>query len=148
MLTVELLQVDDFDRAYAVFNKVTSTNWTYSLFMQSAIKGHSVVAKKDEQVVGYCICSKVLDELSIEDIAVSKDFLRQGVAKEMLTFLANQSIGWQVNSILLEVRRSNKPARNLYKRSGYELVAERKAYYPAYKGAEKEDALVLKYLVA
>jgi len=148
MLQVNELVLSDFDATYKVFSSITSTNWTYSLFMQSAIKGHSVVAKKNNEVVGYCICSKVLDELSIEDIAVSPSSLRQGIAAHMIKCVIDIATVEFVNAIFLEVRRSNKAARNLYKSAGFEKVGERKNYYPAYKSAEKEDALVLKYFVS
>lgn len=147
MMQVEVLQSPDFDASYAVFSQISTTNWSASVFMQSAAQGHSLLVKSDAKIIAYCMCSKVLDELSIEDIAVCDEWLRKGVAKTMLNRLIDMARDEFINGIFLEVRRSNKAARALYRSMGFELVGERKNYYPAFKGAEKEDALVLKYFV-
>ena len=45
-----------------------------------------------------------------------------------------------VDTLLLEVRKTNKPAIALYKKYGFKKIGERKAYYPSEHG--REDAVM------
>jgi ribosomal-protein-alanine N-acetyltransferase len=47
-----------------------------------------------------------------------------------------------VLTLWLEVRLSNLPAQKLYDRLGFNLVTQRKNYYPA-ENNKREDALIM-----
>jgi ribosomal-protein-alanine N-acetyltransferase len=48
-----------------------------------------------------------------------------------------------MESIFLEVRYGNQPAKNLYQKFGFEQVGLRKDYYPLISGG-REDAIIMK----
>ena len=59
-----------------------------------------------------------------------------------------EKVFWQVReekleSIMLEVRKSNESAINLYKNKGFESIAERKGYYKN----PVEDAIIMKKMM-
>jgi ribosomal-protein-alanine N-acetyltransferase len=76
-------------------------------------------------------------EIDIVDIFVDEKFRRQGVASELLTELFDK---YPDHVIFLEVRQSNIPAINLYRKFGFEQFNIRKNYYKN----PTEDALAMK----
>lgn len=77
------------------------------------------------------------DEAQIIDIFVEPEQRRQGLAEKTLRdWLAKLPHGTKV---VLEVRLSNIPARNLYTKLGFSELYKRKDYY----ANPKEDALIL-----
>lgn len=98
-----------------------------------------VVAEgEDGTVLGYGEVRAILDEGTLEKIAVAPPFRRQGVAEEILK--AYLRLGRAHLAFLtLEVRASNAPAIALYRKHGFEEAGRRKNYYtkPA------EDAIIM-----
>ena len=99
-----------------------------------------LVAESDGQVVGYVGSQSVMDEADMMNIAVSPDFRRMGIAREMVSRLINVLSGKQVHSLTLEVRTSNDGAIALYEQMGFELVGVRPNYYHN----PKEDAKIMR----
>lgn len=95
-------------------------------------------------VVGFCSYWHVVDEVHINNVAVSPAFRRQGVAAALLRHLIDHARAARTARILLEVRRSNTAARELYERAGFALLGVRTGYY----SAPVEDALVLALTVS
>ncbi len=91
------------------------------------------------RIVAFCAYWRVVDELHINNLAVLPEWRRQGIAAAMLTRVLADGRTLGAASVLLEVRRSNQVALELYCRFGFVIVASRRDYYshPA------EDALVL-----
>lgn len=96
-----------------------------------------LVAEEDGGIVGFLAFEKILDEGSVELIAVEKQHRRRGIARGMLTLA--MSAFEDLRTVTLEVRRSNMPAIALYESLGFSQIAVRKNYY-AELG---EDALVM-----
>jgi ribosomal-protein-alanine N-acetyltransferase len=118
--------------------------WTEEAFRREARSGRhgfSVVAEIPEtgRLVGYMIAWLVADEGHLGNIAVAPDYRRQGLAQRFLDLLEEAARKRQARLLTLEVRRSNRPARDLYEKNGYYPVMIRKAYYTD----NREDALVL-----
>jgi ribosomal-protein-alanine N-acetyltransferase len=84
---------------------------------------------------------KVLDEVTLMDIVVSKSHQGKGLGKILLQHLLEQCNQDNIQQIWLEVRESNTIAINLYDNAGFILVEQRANYYPSAKG--KEDALIM-----
>ncbi|MDR1361132.1 MAG: ribosomal protein S18-alanine N-acetyltransferase [Rickettsiales bacterium] len=85
----------------------------------------------------------VLDEAELYHIAVHPDFRRGGIANSLLVCMENELKKQSVKKIFLEVRVSNKPAIELYKKNGYEQISVRKNYY--YDNGE--DAFVMSKII-
>lgn len=96
-----------------------------------------LVAEEDEHIVAFLAFEKILDEGSVEMIAVAPSFRRRGLAKNLLE-LTMSFIGG-LCKVTLEVRASNTPAIRLYESLGFSPIAVRRAYY----ADNGEDALVM-----
>ena len=99
-----------------------------------------LVALEGDVVIGYVGSQTVLGETDMMNIAVHPDYRNQGVAKNLIQTLMDTLSGQGSHSLMLEVRQSNEPAKNLYASLGFETVGIRKNYYRN----PKEDALILR----
>jgi len=96
----------------------------------------------EDQLAAYMVVDCIVDEMSLQNIAVNKFFRRQGLAKYLL------SLCWdifpQAQNLFLEVRASNTPAIELYALLDFCEVGVRNNYYPAANG--REDAVIMAQL--
>lgn len=98
-----------------------------------------VVAVKDNVVIGYGGFWIILDEGHITNIAVHPEYRRIGAGQLMLSKLINISKELSLCAMTLEVRKSNIPAQNLYKKFGFIEEGIRKKYY----ADNNEDAIIM-----
>jgi ribosomal-protein-alanine N-acetyltransferase len=97
------------------------------------------VAVEDGQVLGYGALSWVLDEGSLDNIAVEPACRRKGVAQALLDDMVAQAKTQALAFITLEVRQHNEPAISLYAKNGFQVVGRRKNYYEK----PREDAILM-----
>ena len=83
--------------------------------------------------------SSVLDEGSLDNIAVAPDRRRQGIADALLTAVEARARAMELRFITLEVRASNGPAAALYAKHGFVPVGRRTNYYEK----PREDAILM-----
>ena len=117
--------------------------WTREMY-QAELDNRGVsycyAAKDDEgTIVGFCSFWRVVDELHINNLAVTPSRRRSGVATALLRRVLSEGIALGATRATLEVRRSNEAARLLYERFGFAVTSVRRAYYTK----PVEDALVL-----
>jgi ribosomal-protein-alanine N-acetyltransferase len=91
------------------------------------------------QLVAYCACWMVFDELHINSLAVEFAWRRRGLARQLLVDVFREAVRDGARSATLEVRRSNDAAIALYDRLGFRVEGVRRDYYQE----PREDALVL-----
>ena len=90
-------------------------------------------------LVGYCACWIVFDELHINSLAVDESVRRQGIARRLLDQVVRDAIAEGARMATLEVRQSNVPARALYEGLGFRIEGVRRNYYQD----PREDGLIL-----
>ncbi|MBS5546675.1 MAG: ribosomal protein S18-alanine N-acetyltransferase [Lachnospiraceae bacterium] len=91
------------------------------------------------QVVGYCVFRSLGDEGELQRIAVEPESQGQGIARKLMEAMATIARMKGVRQMSLEVRESNRRARNLYESCGFSQEAVRRGYYHN----PKEDALIM-----
>lgn len=84
-------------------------------------------------------------EVELLNIGVAEDSQGHGIGENLLKACLKLAPE-KTENCFLEVRRSNIPAINLYKKLGFQQIAERKQYYRFANGLS-EDALVFKKLL-
>ena len=99
-----------------------------------------LVALEGETVAGYVGSQTVLGETDMMNIAVHPDHRRQGTAEALVSALVEMLRKQGSHCLTLEVRDSNEPARNLYRKLGFVQVGRRRNYY----FSPREDALILR----
>lgn len=98
-----------------------------------------LIAEKDGIVVGYAGVWLILDEGHITNIAVHPEFRGIGAGDMLLEALMELCRLEGINSMTLEVRRSNNIAQSLYKKHGFIEEGIRKNYY----SDTNEDAIIM-----
>ena len=98
-----------------------------------------LIAEKGFKTVGYVSINTALDEGYINNIAVKKEFRRQGIAEKLLKALDRKAKELSLAFLSLEVRQSNSGAIALYQMCGYKNMGVRKNFYDA----PKEDAVIM-----
>lgn len=107
-------------------------SWSEESFILSM--NNTLVADSNGEILGYIVISKIQNEINIDNIAVRPDMRQKGIGSSLLEFVIKEN----PNSIFfLEVRPSNTPAINLYKKFGFKEMYIRKNYYI------NEDAIIM-----
>ena len=99
------------------------------LYMCKSPNTYAVAVMIDGRLAAYGGCEFVPPEANIVNIATHPDFRRRGCASALIDALEEFLSSKGVDSIFLEVRVSNTPARALYERKGFCTVGVRKNYY-------------------
>ncbi|MBE6645082.1 MAG: ribosomal-protein-alanine N-acetyltransferase [Ruminococcaceae bacterium] len=80
-------------------------------------------------VAAYIIGRQITPEGEIYRIATLPDKRRRGIAYRLLDYTVKCERGRGLESLFLEVREKNTPARNLYSSYGFKEIGLRKNYY-------------------
>ncbi len=99
--------------------------------------------RDNAQLLAFIIWQQGPFELQIFNIAVDPEQRRRGLARRLLGHAAEYAQAQQLDSVFLEVRRSNAAAISLYDACGFHEVGCRRAYYPQSERGGAEDALLM-----
>ena len=91
--------------------------------------GMCFTALEEGQPIAYMLGKKILPEGEIYRIAVREDKRQRGIGYRLLSYALKTERGSGVETVFLEVRKQNQPARALYRSYGFTEIGERKNYY-------------------
>lgn len=121
----------DLPALAAIETECIAEPWSLRSFeSEFAANGAIFLAAEDENgtICGFITASSVLDEVSINNVAVSALYRRKGIAQLLMGKLWEYAEEFAA-FVTLEVRESNLPAISLYEKLGYERVGLRKNFY-------------------
>ncbi len=127
------MRLSDLDEVLAIESYSFPTPWKRSMYEHDLLRNpyarFFVALNEQDEVVGYIGGWFVYEECHIGTIAVRRDLRGRGIAKLLLRHVARQALREGLDYIILEVRVSNQPAINLYRKLGFRQVGLRKGYY-------------------
>ncbi len=88
-----------------------------------------LVATINDLIVGFINYWHTFDSATVCQIAVNKNYRKQGIAFLLMKELLNDCFAERIKEITLEVRENNLPAIKLYEKTGFETVLVKKNYY-------------------
>lgn len=134
---------DDIPAIAEIEKRCFSMPWSEKSLREFCVYpfGRILTAELDGQVAGYITYSQIFEEVQIANVAVAPGFRRMGIAEKLIRRLLSDGIDNNSETVFLEVRESNIPARSLYEKCGFYVVGERKGYY----SNPKEDAVLMNY---
>jgi len=108
-----------------------------------------VVAEENGEVIGYMMCrielglsnfgfGGLLKKGHIVSVAVLPKYRRKGVAQALIAKATEGMLAYNAKQCFLEVRVTNTPAVNLYKKLGFDVTRTIHGYY-----ADGEDAYIM-----
>lgn len=140
-LSFRTMHRDDLKQIMEVEEQAYTHPWTIGIFRDCLRVHRCWVAMQDEIIVGYAILMMAPGESHVLNLCVKPDQQRKGIGRALLRLLMEKSEQSGVDMILLEVRRSNQSAIDLYLSEGFHELGVRKGYYPSDSG--REDAIIL-----
>ncbi|MEM1602187.1 MAG: ribosomal protein S18-alanine N-acetyltransferase [Candidatus Bathyarchaeia archaeon] len=152
--TLRRFRLEDLDQVMYINRTCLPENYSTYFFIDlyKSFPETFIVAEEDNQVVGYIMCriESGFSGLSLTkrghviSIAVLPEYRRRGIGeallKEALQSMANY---YGVKECYLEVRVSNTPAINLYKKVGFKIERVIRGYY-----ADGENAYLMRIKIA
>ena len=114
--------------------------WNYSILKDELSNANSyyLVAKSDDEILGFAGIKYVLNDADIMNIVVKKSKRKSGIGSLLLKNIIELCKKLNVSTLFLEVNEKNLPAISLYKKFGFEEVGFRKNYY------KENNAIVMK----
>ncbi len=93
----------------------------------------------NQYILGFAGVWIMADEVHLTNIAVRKQYQRQGIGEQLLLSVIDLAAERKADFITLEVRVSNTAAQRLYQKYGFTQVGVRTGYYTD----NREDALIM-----
>ena len=130
-IKINSMNLDDYNQISDEFSTNFDSFWDCSI-LKDELKcnnSHYLVAKNNNEVVGFIGIKTMIDEADIMNIVVRNDFRNQGVGTLLLENIITLCKKLNLNYLTLEVNEENCSAIHLYKKFGFEKVGIRKNYY-------------------
>ncbi len=89
--------------------------------------------------MGYMGMWRILDECHITNVAVLPEYRKMGIASSLINKMVEICKCSEIQTMTLEVRESNLPAINLYRKFGFISAGKRPTYYLK----PLEDAIIM-----
>ncbi len=142
-MNLRKMQAQDIATVLEIEQSANDFPWQKKSFEDSLKTGHEawVFYDPSDEIVGFAIVQRVLDEAHLLNICVKPAMQGRGLGKVILQHVIDYANSLSSVIILLEVRRSNERAQRLYLQTGFNEMSVRKAYYPATEG--REDAILM-----
>jgi ribosomal-protein-alanine N-acetyltransferase len=139
---VEPMRVDDLEAVHRIERESFRTPWpphAYRAELETNRLAQYLVARVEDEVVGFAGMWLMVDEAHITTFAVAPQWRRQGIGEWLLLALLDRARLRSAREATLEVRLSNLAARRLYEKYGFRPVGLRPRYY----SDDNEDALIM-----
>ena len=138
--TFKKMDIQDSEEIKDVLLSDFDDFWSYEVLREELLSDSSlyIVAKKQNEIIGFAGIKIIIDEADIMNIVVKKSYRNNGIGSLLLENLILTSNKKNLNFINLEVDCKNTIAINLYKKFGFEEISLRKNYY------KNNDAIIMK----
>jgi ribosomal-protein-alanine N-acetyltransferase len=131
----------DLPQILAIEQSVHVAPWTEETFHVVFRTGYAGwVMELDKKIIGFVIVSWSASECHVLNLCVAHAYQHQGYGRQLMDKALEEARKQGIRIAYLEVRRTNSRAISLYEKMQFQVVGERKGYYPTVNG--QEDALV------
>ncbi|MEW8977674.1 MAG: ribosomal protein S18-alanine N-acetyltransferase [Symbiobacterium sp.] len=142
-ITIRPMTPADLDGVMEIEHLSFLTPWSRAAFASELKQRYTVylVAREGERVVGYAGMHVIWDQAHVTNVAVHPQRRGRGIGERLMRELIQIAHSRGVTHMTLEVRVSNTPAQELYRKLGFVTApgAIRKGYYTD----TGEDAIVM-----
>lgn len=131
MVRIRPMEPEDCQAVYEIDQSCFTDAWSLAVFRDlfRYPTNYYFVGEENEIICGFAGITVSVDTADIMNIAVSKEYRGRGIGRQLLGQLLEQAVRCGCEQMLLEVRESNHPARQLYQSSGFTEIALRTNYY-------------------
>jgi len=139
---IRRMTLADLDQVIAIDQASFSLPWPERSFRFEVTDNpasRAWVAELEEKIIGMIVSWMFVDEVHIATIATHPDYLRQGIASQLLAHTLRHVRDEGAKSAFLEVRAGNTAAQAMYRNLGFEESGRRPRYYKD----NGEDAILM-----
>ncbi len=121
----------DLQAIFQIEEAVMPTPWSMKSFQEAFDSDYSLIMVVTENgvICGFSVLYITAPEAELPDIVIDTKYQGKGLGKGLLEYTISEALKRNVETIFLEVRVSNIPARNLYQRFEFEEIGKRKYFY-------------------
>lgn len=136
---IKQASIQHLNKIEEIENSLNIRNLSYSSLKNDLESTNTIylVLLDNENIIGYIGLELLVDHADITGIAILSEYRKKGLASYLLNTAIEKCREMNLDNIFLEVRTSNLPAINLYKKLGFEKISIRNNYY-----SNGEDALI------
>jgi len=133
----------DFAQVLAIEETCFEFPWTSDEFRQCLQQPNclGMVAEHEGHAVGFVIYETPKNRILVTNIAVSPEFQRHGVARQMIQKLVTKMIQQRRHKVAIAIRETNLPALLCFRALGFKIATTLKNFYDD----QNEDTYVLQY---
>lgn len=138
---IRFLTLNDLTQVMAIENLDPYTAWTENLIRDCLNHEHHYnwAVFEADVLVAYLICQLAVSDMEIMMLGVAEKYRRRGYAQQLLETAIRDSVSL-AERMILEVRKDNGPAIQLYEKLGFQQIGQRAKYYRS--ADNQQDALV------
>ena len=135
-IIIEEMNLSHLDSISNILETDFDDFWNYNIFKNELENKNSkyLIAKIDNEIVGFVGITIILDTADITNIVVKKNYRSKGISKILLENIITLAKSNNCSKINLEVNETNIIAINLYKKYDFKQVGMRKNYYKNQNG--------------
>lgn len=139
-IKISVMTLPDLDSICNILTCEFDDFWNYNVFKSELENKNSkyVVAKLNDEIVGFGGIWFSVDDIHITNIVVKKCYRNKKIGTLILSALIDMGKNQAQKSITLEVNSNNIPAQKLYENFGFKTIGIRKKYYN-----NTDDAIIM-----
>lgn len=140
MIEILEMTLKDYEKIKDNLKEEFDDFWTPEILLSELNNKNSryIVAKKENEIVGFAGIIITPDSVEITNIVTKKRERKKGIGNLLLDKIIKIGEKTKRNNISLEVNEKNKIAINLYNKFGFKQVGLRKKYYNG-----KDNAIIM-----
>ena len=123
--------IDEVEQIASIEEASMPNPWKAPSYIEAINSDHAfiIVAMDSDKVAGFAVFYLTPPEAELPDIVVDKSYRGQGLGAQLLSYAHEVLTSKNIDTLFLEVRESNAPARGLYTKMGFEEIGKRKYFY-------------------
>ena len=141
-LRIRAMREGDLEAVFANERAAYTHPWTMAILRDCLRVGYRcLVAMVDGEMAGHAVLSVAAGEAHLLNLCVAPRMQGRGIGRRLLSRALRLAREGEADTVFLEVRASNRVARDLYESEGFCEIGQRRGYYP-HDEQGREDAVV------
>ena len=130
-MDISNMTITDFEKIENNLQKDFDDFWNTNILRQELENSNCryLVAKENNEIIGFVGVLLNIDQAEIMNIVVKKDKRGLGIGKKLLKEIIELVKKNNLSKITLEVNSKNEAAKKMYENIGFEVIGIRKKYY-------------------
>ena len=130
-ISYRFADLNDIEAIVSIENDVMSCPWSEASFREAIDSEHAfvMVACDSDVLIGYSVVYMTTPESELPDIVINRNYWHKGIGSGLLEETIKYAASRGIETMFLEVRKSNENAHLMYLHHGFEDIGIRKYFY-------------------